>query len=349
MAQTAAKENELEGEVYFPDPGIVEQANAPEYEEMYQRSLKDPEGFWGDRAGELEWYKKWDKVLDDSQAPFYKWFVGGKTNIVHNALDRHVKTFRKNKLALIWEGEPGDTRTYSYHALHREVGKFANILKSMGVRKGDVVTIYMPRIPEQAIAMLACAKIGAPHSVVYGGFSVEALAERIEDAQSRVLITADGGWLRGKIVRLKDIADEAMARQPTIENCIVVQAHRPGSVHGSRSGLLAARFAEPAHRQPNLRDGTDGRGRSALHPVYLGDHRQAQRRRAHPRRLHGLYLHDPQLCLRYQRRGPLVVRRRPRLDYRAQLHRLLPADQRRDQLRFTKARRTTPTRTAGGA
>ncbi len=223
MAQTAAKDTELEGEVYFPDPGIVEQANAPEYEEMYQRSLKDPEGFWGDRAGELEWYKKWDKVLDDSQAPFYKWFVGGKTNIVHNALDRHVKTFRKNKLALIWEGEPGDTRTYSYHALHREVAKFANILKSMGVRKGDVVTIYMPRIPEQAIAMLACAKIGAPHSVVYGGFSVEALAERIEDAQSRVLITADGGWLRGKIVRLKDIADEAMARQPTIENCIVVQ------------------------------------------------------------------------------------------------------------------------------
>jgi acetyl-CoA synthetase len=134
-----------------------------------------------------------------------------------------MKTYRKNKLALIWEGEPGDIRSFSYFALNREVSKFANVLKSMGVRKGDIVTIYLPRIPEQVIAMLACAKIGAPHSVVYGGFSVEALAERIEDAQSRVLITADGGWLRGKIVHLKDIADEAIARQPTIEHCIVVK------------------------------------------------------------------------------------------------------------------------------
>jgi acetyl-CoA synthetase len=126
-------------------------------------------------------------VLEDSSPPFFKWFVGGETNIVHNALDRHVKTYRKNKLALIWEGEPGDVRSYSYHALNREVCKFANVLRSLGVKKGDIVTIYMPRIPEQIIAMLACAKIGAPHSVVYGGFSVEALAERIEDAQSRVL------------------------------------------------------------------------------------------------------------------------------------------------------------------
>jgi acetyl-CoA synthetase len=123
-------------------------------------------------------------VLDDSNPPFFKWFVGGKTNIVHNALDRHLKTFRKNKLALIWEGEPGDTRTYSYFSLHREVCKFANVLRSMGVKKGDIVTIYLPRIPEMVIAMLACAKIGAPHSVVYGGFSVEALAERIQDARA---------------------------------------------------------------------------------------------------------------------------------------------------------------------
>ena len=156
----------------------------------------------------------------------------------YNALDRHVKTCRKNKLALIWEGEPGDMRTFSYFALNREVCKFANVLRSMGVKKGDIVTIYMPRIPELIIAMLACAKIGAVHSVVYGGFSVEALAERIEDAQSRVLITADGGWLRGKIVELKDIADEAIARQPTIEIVHRGQAHRAGYLHGAGARLL---------------------------------------------------------------------------------------------------------------
>jgi acetyl-CoA synthetase len=209
--------------MYHPSSQVVAAANVKEYAALYQHSLEDPEGFWAERAEELEWFQKWDQVLDDSDAPFYRWFVGAKTNIVHNALDRHLNTFRKNKLALIWEGEPGDIRTYSYFSLNREVSKFANVLKSLGVKKGDIVTLYLPRIPEQAIAMLACAKIGAAHSVVYGGFSVEALAERIEDAQSRVLVTADGGWLRGKIIRLKDIADEAMARQPTIETCVVVR------------------------------------------------------------------------------------------------------------------------------
>ena len=223
MFQPDGTQNSMEGEVFYPQGQITENANVPEYEILYQQSLQDPQSFWAERAEELEWFQKWEQVLDSSKAPFYKWFVGGKTNIVHNALDRHLKTFRKNKLALIWEGEPGDTRTYSYFSLNREVCKFSNVLRSMGVKKGDIVTIYLPRIPEQVIAMLACAKIGAPHSVVYGGFSVESLAERIEDAQSRVLITADGGWLRGKIVGLKDIADEAISRQPTIESCIVVK------------------------------------------------------------------------------------------------------------------------------
>lgn len=223
MAQPTAANNEMEGDLYHPSAEIVSTAYIQDYDKLYQRSIEDPEGFWADLADELDWYQKWDRVLDDSNPPFFKWFVGGKTNIVQNALDRHVKTSRKNKLALIWEGEPGDVRTFSYFALNREVCKFASLLRSMGVKKGDIVTIYLPRIPEQVIAMLACAKIGAPHSVVYGGFSVEALAERIEDAESRVLITADGGWLRGKIVHLKDIADEAMARQPTIESCIVIK------------------------------------------------------------------------------------------------------------------------------
>jgi acetyl-CoA synthetase len=214
---------QTDSELYFPSESIVDNANAKEYENLHEFSIKEPETYWGERAEEFSWFKKWDKVLDDSNKPFFKWFVGGKVNIVHNALDRHLTTYRRNKIALIWEGEPGDKRTFSYFALHREVSKFSNVLRSMGVNKGDIVTIYLPRIPEQVIAMLACAKIGAVHSVVYGGFSVEALAERIQDAQSKVLITADGGWLRGKIVELKKIADEAIARQGTIEHVIVVK------------------------------------------------------------------------------------------------------------------------------
>ncbi|MCB2179941.1 acetate--CoA ligase [bacterium] len=217
------KLDQAEPSIYPPSKNILENANVKEYDALYNFSIEDPAAFWAERAEEFSWFKKWDRVLDDTNAPFFKWFVGGKVNIVHNALDRHLTTYRRNKLALIWEGEPGDRRTFSYFALHREVSKFSNVLRSMGVKKGDIVTIYLPRIPEQVIAMLACAKIGAIHSVVYGGFSVEALAERIQDAQSKVLITADGGWLRGKIVELKKIADEAIARQGTIEHVIVVK------------------------------------------------------------------------------------------------------------------------------
>ncbi|UCF99704.1 MAG: acetate--CoA ligase [Spirochaetaceae bacterium] len=234
MPSNQKKTNNANAELYNPPSQVVSQANVKEYEKLYQLSLDDPSGFWGERAEELEWFAPWNKVIDDSRKPFYQWFVGGKTNIVHNALDRHLKTARKNKVALIWEGEPGDTRMYSYFSLNREVCKFANVLKSLGVKKGDIVTIYLPRIPEQVITMLACAKIGAAHSVVYGGFSVEALAERIEDAQSRVLITADGGWIRGNIVKLKDITDEAVARQPTIETCIVIR--RTGQEINMESG-----------------------------------------------------------------------------------------------------------------
>ncbi len=234
MASKQKNVNNGADEIYNPPSHVTAQAHVKEYETLYQRSLDDPSGFWAERAEELEWFEPWTKVIDDTQKPFFKWFVGGKTNIVHNALDRHLNTYRKNKVALIWEGEAGDTRMYSYFSLNREVCKFANVLKSLGVKKGDIVTIYLPRIPEQVITMLACAKIGAVHSVVYGGFSVEALAERIEDAQSRVLITADGGWLRGNIVKLKDIADEAVGRQPTIETCLVVR--RTGQEINMESG-----------------------------------------------------------------------------------------------------------------
>jgi len=209
--------------LYRPSEDIVNAAHVPDYDALRAEAAADPIAFWEQRARELDWYRPWDQVLDDSRAPFYKWFVGGKTNVVLNALDRHQKTAVRNKLALVWEGEDGTLRTFSYFALNREVCQFANILKSMGVRKGDRVTIYMPRIPELMMAMLACAKIGAVHSVVYGGFSVEALAERIEDSESRVLITADGGFLRGKIVQLKQIADEALRRCGTVEHVVVVR------------------------------------------------------------------------------------------------------------------------------
>ncbi|XWX02987.1 acetate--CoA ligase [Aggregatilineales bacterium SYSU G02658] len=211
------------GEWYHPTEDVIEQAHIPDYEEVYREAVADPISFWAKRADTLEWHKLWDKVLDDSNPPFYKWFVGAQTNIVHNALDRHIKTWRKNKLALIWEGENGDKVTMSYWRLWQEVNKFANILRSMGVKKGDRVTIYMGRIPEIVVAMLACAKLGAPHNVVYGGFSEQALADRIEDAKSRVLVTCDGAWLRGKIVPLKDVVDEAVRRSPVVEHIIVVK------------------------------------------------------------------------------------------------------------------------------
>src|SRR5690606_21804590 len=216
-------EDSVYRDIFHPSKEVIKNAINKDYDALYKRSIEDPERFWADEAKKLKWTKKWSKVLDDSNKPFYKWFTGGKFNIINNAIDRHLETWRRNKLAIIWEGEPGDVRTMSYHALNREVSKFANVLKSMGVKKGEIVTIYMPQIPELVIAMLACAKIGAAHSVVYGGFSHEALATRIEDAKSRVLLTADGGYRRGKITDLKAIANEAINRSPTIEVCITIK------------------------------------------------------------------------------------------------------------------------------
>jgi acetyl-CoA synthetase len=210
-------------QIYYPSKDVVKKAIVKDYESLYAKSIENREEFWATEAKRLDWFKKWDKVLDDSEKPFYKWFTGGQINIIHNALDRHQKNATRNKMAIIWEGEPGDVKTYSYHALNREVTKFSNVLRAMGAKKGEVVTIYMPQIPELVVAMLACAKIGAVHSVVYGGYSVEALAERIEDAKSRILLTADGGFRRGKATQLKTIANEAMQRSATIEVCITVK------------------------------------------------------------------------------------------------------------------------------
>lgn len=191
-----------------------------EYEALWQRAKDDPEGFWGELAKELHWFKPYEKVLNWNE-PFAEWFAGGQTNISYNCLDVHLTTWRRNKVAYIWEGEPGDVRVLTYEMLHREVCKFANVLKGLGIQKGDRVSLYMPMVPELAIAMLACARIGAVHSVVFGGFAAEALADRNNNAQAKLMITADGGWRRGKIVPLKDNVDAALAKSPSVQKCIV--------------------------------------------------------------------------------------------------------------------------------
>jgi len=189
---------------------------------IYEEADRDPQGYWAKCAESLDWFKKWDQVLD-WKPPFSKWFVGGKLNASYNCLDRHIKNGLGKKTAIIWEGEPDEQRIISYEELYNAVNKFANILKSLNVKKGDRVAIYMPMIPEAAMAMLACARIGAVHTVVFGGFSVDSLKDRIIDAQAKLLITADGGYRRGKIVPLKETADKSVADCPTIENVLVVK------------------------------------------------------------------------------------------------------------------------------
>ncbi len=193
-----------------------------EYDEIYKRSVQDPEGFWADIASDLHWFKKWDKVLKWNE-PFAEWFVGGQLNLSYNCLDRHLGTWRKNKAAIIWEGEPGDIRTLTYQQLHQEVCKFANVLKSLGIEKGDRVAIYMPMVPELPVAMLACARIGATHSIIFGGFSAEALKDRINDAQAKAVITADGGYRRGGVIELKPAVDEAIVDCPSVKQMVVVE------------------------------------------------------------------------------------------------------------------------------
>ena len=212
----------LEENRTFPPPLEFRAKAVIRDESIYAQAADDFEAFWAKIAGELDWFVTWNRVLEWN-APDAKWFVGGKLNASYNCLDRHIRGARRNKAALIWIGEPGDRRTLTYWDLYRETNKFANALKKLGVAKGDRVAIYMPMIPELPIAMLACARIGAVHSVVFGGFSAEALRDRINDAQAKVLITADGGWRRGQIVPLKKDADEALQGTPSIEHVVVVK------------------------------------------------------------------------------------------------------------------------------
>ena len=208
-------------DLYLPSPAVIARARIKNWDVLSAQASDNPQGFWADRASELVWWQKWDNVLDDSNKPFFKWFTGGKTNIVANAIDRHLKTERKNKVAFIWQGEDGTERVLTFAELNRQVSKFANVLKQQGVKKGDRVTIYMGRVLELPIAMLACAKIGAIHSVVYGGFSIDALHGRINDSQSTIVITCDGSFVSGKVVELKQIVDGALQRETPVTRVIV--------------------------------------------------------------------------------------------------------------------------------
>ncbi len=214
-----------ETRVFPPSKQFAERAeigSLAAYEKMWNEAAGDIERFWGQMASELHWFKPFDKVLD-WQEPNARWFVGGQTNISYNCLDAHLSTWRANKAALVWEGEPGDARTLTYQQLHREVCRFANVLKHLGIKKGDVVSIYMPMVPELAIAMLACARIGAIHSVIFAGFSAEAIADRNNDAGAKLQLTADYGWRRGQKLPLKQSVDAALAKSPTVKHCIVLR------------------------------------------------------------------------------------------------------------------------------
>jgi acetyl-CoA synthetase len=234
---TAEFDDLLKEDRAFP-PSAEFSANATVNDaSIYAEAERDPEGFWARLAGELEWITPWTRVLEWNP-PHAKWFIGGKINVSANCVDRHLKGARRNKAAIIWEGEPGDRRTLTYKDLHREVSQCANVLRGLGIKKGDRVALYLPLIPELAIAMLACARIGAVHSVVFGGFSAESLRDRINDQQARLLITADGGYRRGQIVPLKQVADAAVAESPSIEHVVVVQRGLPEPhsvvMHGGR-------------------------------------------------------------------------------------------------------------------
>ena len=218
-----------ESRLFPPSEEFIAQAHMSgmeEYERLYAEAEADPESYWAKHAESLHWFKKWDTVLEWN-LPFAKWFVGGKTNVAYNCLDRHLTSWRRNKAAIIWEGEPGDTRTLTYQQLHTEVCKFANVLKKLGAQKGDRIALYMPLVPELAIAMLACARIGAAHTIIFGGFSADALKDRINDCGCKLVVTADGGWRRGTEVKLKPAVDEALQHTPTVQSCVVYK--RTGS------------------------------------------------------------------------------------------------------------------------
>jgi len=265
MAESGIDSVLKEGRVFKPHEGFSEAAhikNIAQYERIYREASEDPEKFWGRIAGELHWFKPWDKVLE-WDAPWAKWFSGGLINLSYNCLDRHVGTWRKNKAALIWEGEPGEVRTLTYQQLLREVCKCANVLKGLGVTKGDRVAIYMGMTPELPIAMLACARIGATHSIIFGGFSANALVDRINDAQAVAVITQDGAYRRGAEVPLKAAVDEALAACPSVKNVVVYRRT------GSELAMQGGRDHWWHDLMENASDKCEAEPLDAEHPLYI--------------------------------------------------------------------------------
>ncbi len=226
----------IENRVFPPPPEFAENAHVKsfeEYEQIYNEAAENPEAFWAKQAENLHWFKKWDTVLEWKE-PHAKWFVGGEINASYNCLDRHIGTWRKNKAAIIWEGEPGEIRTLTYLQLYRQVCKFANVMKKLGVKKGDRIALYMPLVPELSIAMLACARIGAPHTVIFGGFSADAIRDRVNDGDCKLIVTADGGFRRGSEIKLKEVVDNAVVQCPGVRSVVVLK--RTGSELKMRPG-----------------------------------------------------------------------------------------------------------------
>ncbi|MBF2056185.1 MAG: acetate--CoA ligase [Cyanobacterium sp. T60_A2020_053] len=284
MSQPTIESILKENRTFAPSTAFSARAtisNWQQYQELYEKSCQDPVKFWEELAEtELEWFEKWDQVLDWSNPPFAKWFVNGKINITHNCLDRHLNTWRRNKAAIIWEGENGDSRTLTYAQLHREVCQMSNVLKQLGVKKGDRVGIYLPMIVEGAVALLACARIGAIHSVVFGGFSAEALRDRLNSAEAKLVITADGGFRKDKVIALKEQVDLALAdnQAPSVENVLVVQrtkekvhmeAGRDHWWHDLQVGVSAHCPAEPMDSEDVLfilyTSGSTGKPKGVVH------------------------------------------------------------------------------------
>ncbi len=212
--------------LYKPSKKILKVANVKNYEATLKKARRNPEKFWAEAAQDIHWFKSWNKILDKSKKPFYHWFVNGKTNLAYNALDRHIGTPIEKKTAILWEDEAGRTRKYTYLELYHEVNQLVNAFKSLKIKKGDRIAVYMPNIPETAITLLACAKLGAIHSVIYGGYSANALEERIKDAKAKILVTADGSFRRGKVIDLKSITDKAVPKCKTIKKVIVVKNNK---------------------------------------------------------------------------------------------------------------------------
>ena len=290
------------------------------YEALYARSIRHPDEFWGEHGKRIDWFKPYTKVKNTSFDPSnvsIKWFEDGVTNVAHNCIDRHLPK-RAQQTAIIWEGDdPGESKHITYAELHQAVCRLANVLRASGVKKGDRVTIYLPMIPEAIYAMLACARIGAIHSVVFGGFSPDSLAGRIKDAQSSVVITADEGFRGGRKVPLKANADAAAEKAGGVTHMFVVR-RTGGDVAwiAGRDIWLDEAMAGASDRLPAR---ADGRRRSPVHPLHVGLDRHAQGRRAYDRRLSRVRVDDASICLRLSRGRYLLVHRRRRLGDRPQL------------------------------